>query len=238
MVSARQMNFKYADLYNSLDINGGLSSSLYFRDVGDGDLTLALALSYLYRGAMQPLEITEASFYPGQEFTTAFVADYVFIAFERRFDLVADAIYTLYTEDSYAGGETYDRGAAFQWAFSLTSSVTPKLPLSLRIANYLRSPSDSPVGSTGKSADLFISASATPPFSNTFSPELTLTFGSYAGGGLNRYGDATIIALNAKTEKPITEKATLSYSLGLEGGSFESNAYMGVDGALSLKFNF
>lgn len=238
MVSARQMNIDYADLYNSMDVNLGLASSLYFKDVGDGDLTLALALSFLYRGATEPLNVTEALFYPGQEFTTAATAEYIFIAFERRFDLTADALYTLFSDDSYVGGETYSRGPIFQWALSLSSSVTTQLPLSIRIANYLRSPSETPFGNTGKASDLFISLSTVPPLSKSFKPELSLSFASYAGGGLNKYGDASILSIDGKAEKKLTDRASALYSIGLEGGAFESKGIFGITGSAMLRFNF
>ncbi|MBL8025464.1 MAG: hypothetical protein JNL74_03590 [Fibrobacteres bacterium] len=238
MVSARQMNVDYSDLYNSTDINLGVASSLYFKDVGDGDLTLALAFSYLYKGATEPLNVTEAFFYPGQEFTSAATAEYVFIAFERRFDITADALYTMFTDDSYAGGETYSRGSIFQWALSLSSSVTAQLPLSIRIANYLRSPSESPLGNTGKASDLFIALSAIPPLSKNFKPDISLSFSSYAAGGLNKYGDAAIITLDGKTEKKITEKVTTLYSAGLEGGTLEGKGILGFTGSATLRFNF
>ncbi|MBL8026232.1 MAG: hypothetical protein JNL74_07465, partial [Fibrobacteres bacterium] len=142
-VSSRQLGFSEGALYNTIDIFGSAAAGMVFKDLGSGDLSIGLGGSFLYKGSFIPTDVADSVYDPGSEGNISLAVEYLFLAFERRNTLLLDFGVTMYGEDKYSG-ETFRRGNKLNWSLTAQSSVNPKIPLSLRIANYIKGANENP----------------------------------------------------------------------------------------------
>jgi hypothetical protein len=240
-VATRQLSFQYSNLFNSFDICAGLSSSLAFKDVGEGDLSVGLGLSYLYKGPFTPSEEMNQEFSPGNEFNASTAAEYVFIAYDRKITAMADLGFTLYGDDQFGDAEKIEVGGKFNWALFAATELTDVWPVSVRLANYRKGANANVgrLGETAKSAsDLLFTASSGIPLWTDYKPYGRLTLASYAGGGAGGFGDAFILTINGGAIKRLMEHVFLSGEMGFDMGSLEKSGVFGFElqGTVNYKF--
>ncbi|MFP4521590.1 MAG: hypothetical protein ACLFQK_05540 [Fibrobacterota bacterium] len=238
--STRQLNIRYADLFNALDISAGVASSIPFENIGPGDLSLGLGLSTLFKGAYQPLEEADLKYNPANEFNIALAGEYVFIAADRQITALLDLGFTIYGKSEGTGGEEINPGNKFNWALSGNTKLLPEIPVNVRLANYrIGAPEVEKVGETGKAAsDLVFSVKAGLPVLPDYSSYGTLTLAGYEGGGALSYGDAFIFGIGGGGSMRLNENMFARAGLGLDFGSLEDDGIFGlrIDGGVSYRF--
>jgi len=222
-IATRQLAFKNANIYNSLDVSAGISSCLAFKDIGPGDLSVGLGFSYLFKGPYTPKEVPDASFSPGNEFNTSIAAEYIFIAADRKITSLFDLGFTVYGSDELEDGPTIEAGLKVNWALFLATEVIDKLPASLRLANYKKGASTTDRdGQTTKGSDasdiVFTLKAAIPVEALVYQPFGSLSLASYEGEK-SGIGDAFIATIGTGGSYRISEHLFTGAELGLDFGS-------------------
>jgi hypothetical protein len=239
-VATRQLSFRNADLFSTVDVSAGLSSCLAFLDVGPGDLSVGLGLSYLFKGAFTPAGEPDMSFNPGDEFNVATAAEYVFLAADRRITAMVDVGFTIYGNDKPEEGPEIEAGSKVNWAFNAATEVIENVPASVRLANYRKGANAiKDFAETQKDAsDLILSLRGGIPLLLEYRPYGIMTFGFYGGGGANGFGDAFIFTVGAGASARLSERMFVSAELGLDMGGLEEEGVFGIElgGGLQYKF--
>jgi hypothetical protein len=241
-LATRQLGMQYSYLFNSLDINLGASTSLGFKDIGPGDLSVGFGLSYLYKGSYTPSDESDASFSPGNEFNIIAATEYVFVAWDRKIDAMLDLGLTVYGADVVSDSIEIDAGSKFNWALSASTEYLPDLTGSVRIANYKKGAiKHAKLGETSKeSSDLILALKSTLPLKMLaeYQPYGTATFGFYDGGGAKGYGSAFVFTLGGGGSKRLSERLFVDGEFGLDMGSLEEMGLFATElsGGLNYKF--
>jgi hypothetical protein len=241
-IGARQLNFQNSSLFNSLDFFGGLSSSLAFKDVGDGDLSLGLGLSYYYKGAYTPVEGTDIEFNPGNEFNMSLASEYAFRAFERKITAMADIGFTFFGADQYGSTQEISVGSKFNWALFMATEITEVFPVSVRLANYRKGANENPgrYGETSKKAsDLVFTAMSGIPFFTDYRPYAKLSLAGYSGGGSPAAdNDAFIVTLGGGASYRLSEHIFADGELGFDMGALGKSGVFGFDLSSQVHYKF
>jgi hypothetical protein len=236
-LAARQLNFQNGYLFNTLDVCAGLASSLGFADLGIGDLSFGAGLSYLFKGAFQPAKQPGEVFDPGDEFNLSFAAEYAMLVGDRHATAKCDLGFTYFGEDHYT--DTVKAGAKFNWAIEGSMPITPMVPISLRIANFLKGVTRDRYGETGKGTnDLIIASTCGIPFASDYAPYAKLMMGGYSGGFFDKAANALIFTLGGGGSKRINQQLSARTELGLDMGAVGGGGIFGVElqGAMTYAF--
>ncbi|MFH0922172.1 MAG: hypothetical protein V1913_17650 [Fibrobacterota bacterium] len=239
-IASRQLLFQNANLFSSLDLSASLASSLAFRDIGDGDLSLGLGLAYLYKGAVTPVEDSKLSFDPADEFSISLATEYDFRAYERKCQTLLDLGFTLYGSDQQQDAKALAIGNKFNWAFSGGVELAENLPLTVRVANFIKGANTHKLyGETSKkSSDLIASVTSGLPFARPQRPYAKLTLASYSGGGLQGYGDAFVTSLALGAAFRLSERLSLQNEISVDLGSLEGSGLLGLSGNAAFRYQF
>lgn len=241
-LAARSLAFRYSNLMSALDLSAGASSGLVFRDVGDGDLSMGLGLSYLFRGAFQPQESDDRAFDPGDEVSASVALEYAFLAFDRRNRIFADLGTTFYGDDTYGDRESISPGSKFNWALQASTFLAPRWPLSFRLANFRKGANENPERfgeTTKKASDLLVILTSGLPFRSAGNPFVRLTFGSYAGGGsMASDNEATVFTLSGGADTRLSEHLFGSAEAGVDMGTLNDEGVLGVECQVKVNWRY
>jgi hypothetical protein len=239
-LASRQLNFQYANLFNSLDLCAGLASSVAFPHLGRGDLSVGVAAAFLHKSRFRPSDDLDEFFDPGDETTVSLAAEYAAPLFERQGSLLADIGYTYYGADRFGAAEYVTAGSKFNWAVTAEYGA-----VGLRVANYRKgmNASRSRYGETSKNAnDLVATASAGLPLLPKLKPFVKLGFGSYSGGGIyaaeNIKNEAMVGSAGFGGTARLGEHLFFHGETGFDAGTFDHKRLLGAElqAGLSVKF--
>lgn len=233
-IGSRQLAFKNSNMFNSLDVCAGASSSLGFKDIGPGDLAVGLGLSYMFKAPYTPMDGMEESFDPADEFNASIASEYVFIALDRKITTMFDLGFTIYGSDQVGEGNEISAGGKFNWALFAAADVIDNLPASVRLANYKKGANsvDKQGETTKEASDIVFTLKSALPIAKLeqYQPFGSLTFASYSGGGVATAGDAFITTLGGGGSYRLSEHMFTNAELGLDFGSLKGGEDMGVFG--------
>ena len=244
-IGSRQLGFKNSNLFNTLDVCAGLSTCLAFRDIGSGDLSAGLGLSYLFKSPYSPMDGVEGMFDPGDEFNASLAGEYVFMALDRRFTALLDLGFTIYGDDEVEDGPVIETGAKFNWALFGATEIMPKVPVTARLANYRKGANnvDKQGETTKEASDLIFTATAGIPMEvlERVQPYGSLTLAGYEGGGAAGAGDAFIFTAGAGGSCRLRTHMFVRSEIGFDMGSLKAGEDQGVfgiefSGNLAYKF--
>lgn len=239
-LASRQLNFQYANLFNSLDLFAGLATSVAFANLGAGDLSVGLAGAFLYKSKFKPSSDRDEYFDPGDETTVSLAAEYAMPLSGRAGGFLADVGYTYYGPDRFGAEERITAGSKFNWAFAAEYGT-----LGIRVANYRKglNVSRSRYGETSKSAnDLLATLVGRLPVLPILQPYFKLGMGSYSGGGVYPSetipNTATIGTAGVGGVARFGEHLFLNFETGVDAGTFERKRILGVElqAGMSVKF--
>jgi hypothetical protein len=197
-------------------------------------------VAYLYKGPITPVENTTQEFDPADEGNFSVAGEYDFRAINHKCMALADLGFTIYGSDQPEGGKPIAIGNKFNWALSGRMELAEAMPVSLRLANYIKGANThSYYGETNKkSSDILFSLSSGLPFAKGYRPYAGLTLASYSGGGTQGYGDAVMVTVNGGASYRLSENLSLSGEIGIDGGSLENNGVFGLSFNGSIKYQF
>jgi hypothetical protein len=244
-LATRQCNFQYSNLFNSLDLIGGLATSLAFSNVGTGDLSLGFGCAYLYKGPFRPSASIAESFDPGDEVNLSVAAEYTAPVFSRPGSLLADIGYTYFGPDRLGTSEQITAGIKFNWAITARLGAGNSVPYSLHIANYRKgaNTNGSRLGETARSANDLMAAAIIPvPFFTGLQPYAKVGVGSYSGGGVypadSGAVNAVIGTVGIGGSARCTEHLFAFLETGVDAGKMGSERVIGVEVQAGIRLKF
>lgn len=241
-IGSRQLGFQNANLFNALDVCLGLASSMAIKDVGEGDLSTGLGLSYLIKGAYTPTESRDLEFSPGNEFNVSLAGEYVFIGYDRQIRTLADIGFTLYGQDQYGPREEVSVGGKFNWSLFASTELSEVLPVSVRLANYRKGANENPsrYGETSKKAsDLVFTMTSGIPLALPYHPFGKLTLAGYSGGGApDVKNDAFVVTVGGGASYRLMEHIFTSAEIGVDMGKLGELGVLGIELSGTVHYQF
>ncbi|MBD3393429.1 MAG: hypothetical protein GF410_15545 [Chitinivibrionales bacterium] len=238
-LSARQLDFDHSYLYASPDVCAGAASSLSFSDIGPGDLSLGLALSYLFKGPFHPVDDIDAKFDPGDEINVALAAEYAALLPDRRATFTIDAGYTYFGKDRFEGVDTTHAGGKFNWALSAATTLTDAVPVLLSAANFVKGAQRDRYGTTGKNtSDLYVSLRAGLPVFKALAPYGQAGLQVYTGGGPAEAMKAVVGCLELGIARRLGERLFGTAAAAFDAGTMGNEARIGTALTGGLEYRF
>jgi hypothetical protein len=241
-LSKKGSGFVVTDYFQTLDMNVTGSGGYTFPDIGPGDLTAGLGIGYLFKGPYSPAEDLDYS--PGNQLNISLAVEYVFLLLERRNRAMLDIGYTNYGQDKLNDQEVFELGSKKNWALSLSSQVTPEIPVSLRLANYWANGA-SRVSFKGElkdaettvNQDFYMTATAGIPMLPHLAPYGQVTLG-FQGEDDNQANNGFVTGLGVGGSKRMSEHIFLQAYSNLVLGGLEGVFIYGLQLGGKVMFRY